>query len=100
MKTIDVRHATRRLGDCAQDVAEEPMIVTQNGKPLAALVSLADVDQETIALSLNPQFIALIERSRARARAEGEISSAEMRRRLGIKPLKAKGTRKHLKRAD
>jgi hypothetical protein len=35
---------------------------------------------ETVALSTNPEFLALIERSRARA--EGGISSEEMRRRF------------------
>ncbi len=43
-----------------------------------------DVDIESEKLSLNPKFIALIEQSRARQRAEGGISSAEMRRRLGL----------------
>ena len=40
---------------------------------------------ERITLSTHPQFIALIERSRARQKAEGGISGAEMRRRLGVK---------------
>ena len=48
----------------------------------AALVSVENADLETITLSTNPQFIAMIERSRARQRAEGGISSEEMRRRL------------------
>lgn len=39
---------------------------------------------ETISLSTNPQFIELIERLRERRRAEGGISSTEMRRRLGL----------------
>ena len=41
-------------------------------------------DLEDVALSTNPKFIALIERSRARQKAEGSISSDEMRRRLGL----------------
>jgi len=41
-------------------------------------------DRETIALSTNPKFIELLEKSRSRRRAEGGISSAEMRHRLGL----------------
>ena len=41
---------------------------------------------EAVALGKHPDFLALIERSRARQRAEGGISSEEMRRRLGLKP--------------
>jgi len=40
------------------------------------------VDTETVSLSNNPNFIALIERSRARQKKEGGISIQEMRRRL------------------
>ena len=41
-------------------------------------------DMETLAVSTNPQFIDLIERSRARQKAEGGFTSQEMRRRLKI----------------
>jgi hypothetical protein len=46
------------------------------------ILPLINVDWESIALSTNPEFIALIERSRARAREEGTVSAAEMRRRV------------------
>jgi hypothetical protein len=55
------------------------------GKPIAALVSVENADLETITPSTHPQFITLVERSRARQKAEGGISSKEMRRRLGVK---------------
>ncbi len=41
-------------------------------------------DWESISLSTNPEFMAIIERSRVRHRTEGGISSDEMRRRLGL----------------
>jgi hypothetical protein len=39
---------------------------------------------ETVTLSTNPKFIALIEWSRARQKLEGGVSSTEMRRRSGV----------------
>lgn len=45
--------------------------------------ALESVDVETIALSINPRFLEIIENSRARYKSEGGISSEEMRRRLG-----------------
>ena len=59
------------------------MVITKNGKPLAALVSITNADIETVSLSNNPKFIALIERSRSRQKSDGGISTEEMRRRLG-----------------
>ena len=45
-------------------------------------MSIENTDMETVALSTNPEFIKLIERSRARVQADGAISSEEMRRRF------------------
>jgi len=85
MKTLEIAKATAPLAEYARDVSKEPVILTVDGKPVAALVSIENADWETVTLSTHPQFIALIERSRARQKAEGGISSAEMRRRLGLK---------------
>jgi hypothetical protein len=49
------------------------------------LVSIENADWETISLSTNSEFIDLIEHSRAQQKAEGGLSSAEMRQRLGLK---------------
>lgn len=50
----------------------------------AALVTLENIDFETLTLSMNLSFIALIERSRKRQKAEGGFSVDEMRQRLGL----------------
>lgn len=85
MKMLEMTKATAPLAEYARDVNKEPVILTADGKPVAALVSIENADLETVTLSTHPQFIALIERSRARQKTEGGISSAEMRRRLGLK---------------
>ncbi len=85
MKTLEMAKATAPLAEYARDVNREPVILTVRGKPVAALVSVENADLETITLSTHPEFIALIERSRARHKAEGGVSSEEMRRRLGVK---------------
>jgi len=82
VKTLDITKATAPLSDYARKIRKNPVILTQNGRPIAALISLENADAETIRLSNNKQFVALMEKSRARHKAEGGISSAEMRRRL------------------
>ncbi len=83
MKTVEVAKATLPLSDYTKKVKKEPVIITKKGKPVAALVSIINADIETVSLSNNPKFIALIERSRTRQKSEGGISSEEMHRRLG-----------------
>jgi prevent-host-death family protein len=85
MRIIEQAEAKAPLAEYTAEVDKEPVIVTSKGKPIAALVSVENVDLETVSLSINPKFLELIERSRARQRVEGGISSEEMRRRLGVK---------------
>jgi prevent-host-death family protein len=84
MKVIEQAEAKAALADYTVDIAQEPVIVTVNGKPVAALVAIENADLETVSLSTNPAFLALIERSRTRHRTEGGLSGAEVRRRLGL----------------
>ena len=82
MKTIEIGDATSPLASYIDGVKSEPLVITDHGTPRALLLSLASTDLESVLLGTNPDFIALIERSRARGQVEGGISSAEMRRRV------------------
>ncbi len=85
MKIIELAKATAPLAEYARKVKREPVVLVAKGKPVAALVPVGNADLETVALSTHPRFLAVIERSRARQKAEGGISTEEMRRRLGLK---------------
>jgi prevent-host-death family protein len=89
MKTVEMTKATAPLAEYARDVDQGPVILTVGGKPVAALVSLENADMETVLLSTNPQFLALIERSRAH-QTVGGISADEMRKWLLARPDTAK----------
>ena len=84
MKTLQITQATAPLAAYARDVNSGTVVVTRDGKPIAALVAITNADDETVGLSTHPQFIALIERSRSRHNSEGGVSRDEMRRRLGL----------------
>lgn len=83
MKKLELHEATESLAEYVKRVEDEPVIIVHKGVALAALIPLSDVDYETVELSTNPKFIAMLERSRARHKAEGGISSEEVRRRFG-----------------
>ena len=84
MKKVEMNDATGELGQYAAHVEEGPVVVTDHGRPVAALVPVENTDMETVSLCTNARFMDLIERSRNRQKAEGGIASAEMRRRLDI----------------
>jgi antitoxin (DNA-binding transcriptional repressor) of toxin-antitoxin stability system len=84
MKVLEQTEATAPLAEYTAGINQEPVIITSNGKPIAALLPIENADLETVSLSTNPKFLELIERSRVRHRTEGGISSEEMRHRLGL----------------
>ena len=85
MKTLEIDQATAPLAEYARDLENDPVILTRGGNPVAALMSLENVDWETISLSTNPKFIALIERVRAQQAAQGGYSSEEVRQMFGVR---------------
>jgi len=83
------------------ELDKEPVIVTVDEKLMAAVVALKNTDLETVSLSNNPKFLALIERSRSRRQREGTLTSDQLRDRLGLskrsgsRRLTRKTTRRH-----
>ncbi len=84
IRTLDIAKATGPLSEYAHAAGEGPIVVTEAGRPVAVVVAVEDADLETVSLSENPDFIAMIERSRARYHAEGGLTADEVRRRLGL----------------
>jgi len=89
MKTVELSDATRSLADYAREAASEMVVVTENGKPVAALLSTANLeglDVESLSLNVNPRFQEVIRQSRERHARDGGLSPDEMRRRLAGEP--------------
>jgi len=91
MKTIEIGDARESLGQYVGHGEDLPIIVTDHGRPIAALLPVPNADIETVSLSTNSKFLSLIERSRERHEREGGISSVEMRRRLDTAPNRVAG---------
>lgn len=83
MKSIDLSEVSA-LAPYMQGSNPEPLFLTQNGRTVAAVVPTDDEDVESLLLSVSPQFQALLERSQQRIEREGTITSAEVRKRLGL----------------
>jgi antitoxin (DNA-binding transcriptional repressor) of toxin-antitoxin stability system len=84
MKKIELKQATNSLAQYARELEKEPLILTEGGHAVAALVPFEDGDVESIALGLNPTFNAIIERAREEYRNGASVSAEDVRRELGI----------------
>jgi hypothetical protein len=65
-------------------------VLTRRGKPVAAVVASGGVDWENLAVGSDPDFLALIERSRRRYKPGSGRPIEEVRRRYGLPPRPAR----------
>lgn len=84
MKKIEVNQATNSLGQYVRELEEEPLVLIQDGHPIAALLPIDDADLEIMTLRSSPRFQELIEHSRQEHRNGASVSAAQVRGELGI----------------
>jgi len=96
---IDIADATDSLSDYAEKELKEAVVVTRRGKPILAVTPIRKGDWESLAVATSPKFLAIIERSRAFHKPGTGISTAEMRRRLGLTGLPVRATASRVRRA-
>ena len=78
MKTLEIANANRILSDYAKDLGDEILILTSNKRPIAAIVSLKNVDLESLSLSTSPEFMKIIEKSRHEFKVGKQLSLEKM----------------------
>ena len=99
MKALEIGTISAMFPGAVRKLRGEPVILTEDGRPVAILFPVENADVETISLSLNPKFQAILERSMKSYWQEGGLSSEEVRRHLGIEtPEKKKPTNQRRKR--
>ena len=79
MKTIEIKKASKPLSEYAKEVDKEILVLTSNKRPVAAVVSLKNVDMESISLSTSSEFMEIIERSRKEFKSGEKLSLDEMK---------------------
>lgn len=84
LRTAELAKINARLEEHTRELEHSPVVIAKKGVPVAVLVSVEDIDVESLAASGSPGFWAIIEESRAAPEKEGGIPSEEVARRLGI----------------
>ncbi len=104
MKTVAVEDTMLTAEDLVTMAQHEVVILTRKGNPLVAVKNLSDSDWESVSLANNAKFVALIEDSRRAYREQGGISLDEIRKTLGLKPVKKtaarRGRTKNVRKTD
>lgn len=72
------------MGEYADELGDGFVVLTSNSKPVAAIVSLRNIDPESLSLSTNEEFMAIIEQAR-RECAEGKtVSLSSLKQQYGL----------------
>jgi prevent-host-death family protein len=84
VKKVTLTKATASLAEFARALDGDVLVLTDSGRPVAALVPIQDMDMESLAVGTSPIFLDIIKRSRRRHEQEGGIAMEEMRKRLNL----------------
>ncbi|NEP14566.1 MAG: hypothetical protein F6K14_31085 [Symploca sp. SIO2C1] len=84
MKHLDLTHATDSLAAYIKKLEEDQLVVMQHGKPIAVLISVTEDELEDISLSKNPEFLAILEKSRTSLQHKGGVSLEQVKQGLGL----------------
>ena len=82
MKTIKLSEASRPLAEYAAELGDEVVVLTDRDVPVAAIVPLRGADRESLALSTNPEFLAIIAQSRAEVRTGRTVSLGALKKKF------------------
>jgi antitoxin (DNA-binding transcriptional repressor) of toxin-antitoxin stability system len=93
MKAIEVSEVSA-FAPHVQPGCSEPLLLTDRGRVVATIVPAGEADVESMLLSINPKFGAILERSRIRLGSEGGLSSEQVREGLAI-PAKSRRRTSH-----
>lgn len=96
MKTATLHEVKDRLDRFVAEAGQGPVVITRNGKPCAALVTLAGMDLEAFALAHSPRFLARLDRAARQARTRGtafSVVEAQVKARMQRRRKAARRTR-------
>ena len=93
MKAIKLPKDLESVLKAAETSKEDAVVFTHRKKPVAALVSLRNVDPECLALGTNPEFAKIIENARREVREGRTVSLDEVEIELESTPPGRKARR-------
>ena len=78
MKRLTLEQLSEQLQDYVRSAQQEQILITQNGKPIAILLGLENIDPEQWNLQLSPEFWQMIRDRRQRPTIPLSLVEAEL----------------------
>lgn len=97
MTTISVQNSSMAVSELVKLARKDFVVLRPKGKISFALLRLDEGDLEALALSQNPDFMAMLDKAQARYEAKGGISLEEVKQRYRKSRSKPAARTKKLK---
>ncbi|MBD2093067.1 hypothetical protein H6F67_24780 [Microcoleus sp. FACHB-1515] len=82
MKSIELSTATKPLSAYAAEFANESIVLTMNGRAIAIVTAIKDIDRESSSLSMSSELLAINQNAREKFKAGKKMTLEEMRRKV------------------
>lgn len=82
MRKLELSKANAPLAEYVQEICKEPIVLTVGGEPAFALIPVKGVDMESLALSTDAGFLAMLQKSRDEYDQKGGHTLEEVIREL------------------
>jgi len=84
LTTVALEQDKLTLRDLAKLAQNGPVLVTEHGQPVIAVIALDESEAEAWLMGQSEELMEIVEQSRRRLRDEGGLSLEEMRQELGL----------------
>jgi hypothetical protein len=82
MKSVKLPKEIKPFLEAAETAEQDTLVFTEKKRPVAALVSLRKVDRESLTLSMNREFLTIIDKAWKEVRAGKTISLEAIERKF------------------
>lgn len=79
MKTLEITKVKKSLSSYIKGLGNEVVLLTENQEPVAVLISLSNLNRESLLLSMNPDFLEIIEKARQEFKEGKKLSLDKMK---------------------
>jgi hypothetical protein len=90
MTTVSAQSSSINLAELVKLASKDFVVLRHKGKISFAVVRLDEDDLEALSLSQNPDFMAMLDKARARYDAKGGLSLEEVKQRFGKRRSKSR----------
>lgn len=80
MKVVDIKTIHGSVIELLSQLDNDILVLTANHEPVAFLVPATEVDREELALSLSPDFMAIINKARTEMKTGKKLSLDDMKK--------------------